>query len=376
MNNISNADLSSNSSNTSSTTTTNIDHNSYFATARNLVGIWELIIFIVGFPANLLVLIIAWMLMRGYKSRNTTQWFVVSMTVADLLFTLIHSPMMFAQYSLKLNFNSSACLTMYIATYACTTASSLSMLLLNIDKFIYLHKPLHYFMIVTKPKVTGATAIIWVMAFVWAMFFLLGPFSVYEPPCDFRPAQLHFYVFFAIFFFTLPIILSLITSIYIAMIVVRAQKERRLRQERHFRSRTESTKSDVFAAVDQLKTISFVFTTTIWSTISCLPYRIGYILNQTKYLPEGNEKIYVFYFLFALMATNAVGNPFVTIISQHQFMQKFKEIIGKVSKQKFVFSRGSTSLTLTTVHSVVDSRKDSLETNLTPKSVIVSVKRV
>lgn len=354
------------------------DHNTYFALTRNLVGIWELILFFVGSSLNFMVLCLVWLIMRN-KSRNNSQWFVVSMALADFTFTVIHSPMMFAHYSLNVKLHPAACLTLYITTYATTTVSSLSLLLLNVDKFIYLHKPLHYFIILTKPRILSAIILAWITAFVWALVFLLGPFTVYTKPCDFRPAVLNMYIFFAVFFFTLPIILSLVISIYIAMLVVRTKKEKQIREIRHSFGRPNyiQNKQDNSGAMNQLKTITFVFTTTIWSCISCLPYRIAYAAYLSPGFRVTEGKIHLFYFFYALLAANAAGNPMVTICTQRQYKQKIREVLGKVTNVKFVssFSRGSTSAT-TTVASAIESRKTSWDTEMTSKYEVVAVPKV
>lgn len=258
-----------------------------FSGAVKFVGYWELGVAIIGTPANLLVLYLTVIFLRRGSRRpaaatsdrrhQSNLWFIFSMTLSDWFFSSIHAPMMFAQYAFGVKYGSETCLIMYIVTHASTICSSISLLWLNVDKFLYLNQPLHYQTRVTSRRALGAVICAWATSVVWALFFMLGPFTKYTPPCEFRPSHIYWYIAFAVGFFVVPTVVSLSVSIYIACVVIRVMRENEARRRTGTvlcnGSGTPGQRSTTTTA--NIKAIAFVFTTTMWSAVTYLPCKGG-----------------------------------------------------------------------------------------------------
>lgn len=232
---------------------------------------------------------------------------------------------MFGKFTLELTYGAPLCLFLYITSYVSAIASSLSLLMLNVDKFLYLHKPLHYFIIVTRTKVYAGVGACWAVAISWSLFFLLGPMTqLHAPACEFSPTNLSMYISFLVLFFTVPVFLSLLISIYVAMVVVRTRKADRERREKLVRGSSNGPTKGVWKSQSHLRSILFVFSTTIFTAITTIPYRIAYAVLKTSEMDASHASITVSYYLFAIVSMNAVINPVITIVTQRQYIVALK----------------------------------------------------
>lgn len=86
-------------------------------------------------------------------------------------------------------------------------ASSLSLLLLNIDKFLYVYKPLHYHLIMTKSRIVASGFTAWSIAIAGAALLCFGPATEYAlSSCHFKPTLREVYLSFLVIFFVLPVL--------------------------------------------------------------------------------------------------------------------------------------------------------------------------
>lgn len=329
----------------------------------DFVAYWELIVACIGSAMNLFVVFIWFTLSvrsanRRFNSQSKNRWFILSMTCGDLLFASVHAPMMYGWYSSTLEMTDGPCYITYGSTHISTTVSSISLLLLNVDKFIYLHWPLHYHDIVSTRKVIMLTVGTWMISLGWTFLFLFGPFMKRGPECSWSAQHHEFYVIFLVIFFLMPILLSTATSLYIATVAVRASLQEAASQAAYgispngtcmadYQSESvmvaeETTRSVVIpppsnghrmtltsptvTSIRPWRTITFVFSTTIWSTITYLPYRISFIYSTVTH----DIQLTWYYPLFALMVIYPAGNPFITIFTQPPYRRRALDIFDSV----------------------------------------------
>lgn len=323
---------------------------------RLFVGIWELITFLVGAPSNALVAFISCCLIRSYTN-NTGAYknhhlCVLSMAIADLLFAVGHCPIMFVYYALGVTLDGCGCRFMYFMTHCSTVGSSLSLLWLNLDKFVCVRYPIRYYVISSGEKCEALIIAGWLASVGWSFFFIYGPIAdgfdeacrvyVYEP-----------YVYFAAFvvtFFVLPIALSLLISFYVFVETKKARRfeypcqirivdprlQKRPRQysmmelrrckpspPASFSSSTLTTTA-LCSPSAKLRSVTFVFSTTIWSALTLLPYRTTFLVFH--FYREAWIAGLAFA-LFAVMIANAAGNPFITLLTQNQYRDKAKILL-------------------------------------------------
>lgn len=410
---------------------------------QSWVGILELLVFVVGTPANIVVLCLALIRKKSSdiqagRKRNITKYLVISMTFADLLFCGVHSPMMFLSYSRGVDFSAVPCVALFAVTHMATVASSLSLLLINIDKFLHLRRPLHYAVYVTTNRGLLSVLLCWIVSIGWSLLFIFGSYIEYNERCDVRVTDKGIYILFAVGFFVVPTVISLVISVYVAVVVfearVRTKRSRKQARCERFHLQVDShsgytsvctngsirrpggsTKTKTPRASNtsssenrnphyiscpsvqldkssqsggcapgtgtsstnyllapsplkrtislghsppngttpapsrrqhhqqqphghQFRRIGFVFTTTLWSTFTVLPYRLCFIIwNLTTYeatLMTDRTAESVYFCLFAIMALNAAGNPFITIMTQRQYSAKLAKIWHRLVQKK------------------------------------------
>jgi len=188
---------------------------------------------------------------------------------------------------------------------------------------------------------------------IWALLFLFA-FVDREENCHLVTKNKAFYAVFLIIFFLMPIILSAASSFYIAVVAARARLAEAMatqmvttianpqadpiadeecnilqpmvskktsgsrRQREMSTARSESVTA---IAVVPWRTITFVFTSTIWSTLTYLPYRISFVISKILETQDSWQLA-----LFASMVVCAAGNPIITIVTQPSYRRRVVEV--------------------------------------------------
>ncbi|KRZ58924.1 Octopamine receptor beta-2R [Trichinella nativa] len=188
---------------------------------------------------NTIVLYIAFQHVDMKQRLN--QRFVVSMTVADLVYGLVYmSTRLYINYIPRW-----LCGPYYMTLWTCQIASVVFLLCLNIDKYISIRYPLRYPSVVTE-------------TFVNKQDVLLNECSILMKPV--------YYTIMLLVFYVLPMLLSLMISAYIAW---KATRRSKLYQQftvtgPHLKYKRRT-----------LRRMFFVFISTIWTCVTFLPYRIA-----------------------------------------------------------------------------------------------------
>lgn len=258
-------------------------------------------------------------------NKNLEQLFVINMTVANLIFGLVYMS------TVKLNMDIPwfLCRPYYITVWTCSFASVMFLLLLNVHKLVILFFPIHSFICISKKKILMQIFFCWSGVLMSAVWFSLEPTLEHlEMKCHQCTIRLDpkWYLFMITFFYIFPLLMSLILSV---MIFGFAQKRSRRTRKRSLRSRNET--KNIF------KRIFFVFTSTIWTALTFLPYRVTYskiefcriLEDDPSYCSDDSLILVQYCFLFLLTFSTAV-NPLITIFTQKPYRKGALETWTKV----------------------------------------------
>lgn len=334
---------------------------SAFLEPRICIGIWEFVLFLIGVPANALVIYMAKTIMGRPCGLENQHLCIFSMAVADFLFTSVHCPLMFLNYSLLIDLCPHSCKFLYFITHLATVASSLSLMCLNIDKFVSLRYPLRYHALITRKRIKLMISSLWFLSSAWATFFVFGPLTAFNEKCEVYTVVPHAYAMFATVFFVLPVLFSLAISSYTLRVATVARRSEPRRPSRGSVSENRLMENDPHAdchsachhmntsfhedvpstedpsatvhpathrrrLVSTLKTVTFVFCTTIWTSLTFIPYRAAYLIYHFL---DGDVLTKVCFALFALMVSNASGNPLITLATQYQYRAPVKKFFAR-----------------------------------------------
>lgn len=148
-----------------------------------------------------------------------------------------------------------------------------------------------------------------------------------------RLLNLEFLQYLSMFclFYVSPITISFVISVYVWLVVAKAKRDDRQRKLNLTVSKTSSLsdtggsarRCSSSARRKRIRSILFVFSTTIWSALTLLPYRLCYILI-TLDLVGMNEAAYA---VLLMLLLNSVGNPFITMFTQRQYYRMAQKTV-------------------------------------------------
>lgn len=274
---------------------------------------------------NTVVLVIAFKYVN--LSERCDQWFVVYMSAVNLLFGLTY--MMASPYSAHLP--GWLCRPYYVIIWSCTALSVLFLLLLNVHKFITLFLPYQSQKLISKRNVLLQIAIVSLMTIIYSVVSASQLTFITTDPCyqcRVKPEP-YFYAGMMIIFYLCPLMLSLIISI---CIFVLAQSKTRNPSGMEMTSEERKT----------VKRIFFVFSYTVFTACTLLPFRIAFsydtvctlyrekkvlekfaknIMDPFNAITEYNEHTRcvdgeILHFLLCILPFGAVINPLITIVTQ------------------------------------------------------------
>lgn len=283
--------------------------------------------------ANILVLLIA--IKHVHFDNHLNQVFVVALTIGDLLSTLVHV----ISRSTYICFPRLLCSFYYLTWWNTQILSVMALLLLNVDKCLSKKWPLQYYSLMTsklvKIELAGVllpSVLLVTLVFVLNSVKLLGEeFGFYEEDiseCLFRMEPLSYSLFVSLMF-VCPNVISMAISTYVFCL---AKAKSPCKQPLRLKA----------------KRLVFVFSATVWSCVTFLPYRmavIGYAFYDVAYgctfnadldcpsLPIWVDSTKLLLFLLPL---GAVGNPIITIITQKRYRKKVAGLLKPKIHRTFV----------------------------------------
>jgi len=257
-----------------------------------------------GTVFNALVLLIA--LRHADTYDKPRQIIVINMTLADLMTCLVY---MITRPFLSL-MPEQLCYSYYVVIFTSQMCSCLNLLWLNFDKFIYIKFPLNYYIIVTRSRVLILTICSWagIISLACGIYF----FMIVNEPC--HSVLLPPFLYFVICLMYIIIILS--SFAISAVIYCIARNSRRAEPQ---------------ASSKMFQRLFFVFSSTIWTCITCLPYRLLYLVYLLT-IPSPpdvlKDLIPVF---FPVVVVGIVINPWITVLTQRMYRECLLMYVRRVS---------------------------------------------
>lgn len=307
---------------------------------------------VTGFIANCFVFYCAWCFCYNRSSASSSSshvhQLIISMTLADLIYCSFVFPMnMYYQSGASLS--SELCVAYFFVARFSHVASVLSLLALNVDKFLYIAVPFHYQMIVTTIRVRVVIMVIWILSLSLGGFSIslsselgLRPSSSFNSTsldtsvgaianhsvtptsipdvvnrCRYK-SNLFLQLIGPILFYILPVLLSLVLSVRILIIV--------LRHRRNLIDSLEPALSRKYAR-KLWRAVCFVLFTTVASAILILPYWVVYM---TSYFCKCISIAFQSKAMVNFPALNAVVNPVITTLTQKHFRREAMKSLQRI----------------------------------------------
>lgn len=228
---------------------------------------------------NILVLYIALRYVDFHVKLN--QIYVVNMTASDLVYGLV-----FMSTKPWIGcFPGWLCACYYILVWCSQIGSVFFLLFLNIDKFISLSAPLHYHMYVTERRVRCLWMSFWVIPLSHSIFTYFGPWITpldEAVPCRIGMHPIY-YASTIIVFYIVPLTISAMISVYIYVLAHKKTQWTTPATDSQAAERKRASKQ-------LLKRVFFVFSSTLWSTVSILPYRLAYCIFTFACVGVGSQQ--------------------------------------------------------------------------------------
>ncbi|TMS36759.1 hypothetical protein L596_003848 [Steinernema carpocapsae] len=269
----------------------------------------------VGTILNGIVLFIALRHVDTYDKPR--QIIVINMTLADLLMCLVYMPTrpflnVFAEY---------LCFSYYIIICTCQLCSCLNLLWLNVDKLVFIQFPLHYYTIISRARILFITILTWVVLLAISA----GVYSTMKiiNACNLVSIKPLIYLPICILY-----VIMIIASFAISSVIYFIAKN--------------SRKFEPRARLKMFQRLFFLFSSTLWTFVTCLPYRLLYLLHALcESCRESNVLLILTDFFFKILVVGIVINPIITIVTQrlyrHQLVIYGKKIFNLFAPRRDSF---------------------------------------
>ncbi|CAL2049099.1 unnamed protein product [Caenorhabditis brenneri] len=259
---------------------------------------------IAGSIFNLIVLGIA---MRYINTEDKPrQIIVINMTVADLLMCIVY---MKTRPWLS-HFSTFLCHPYYLIIWTCQMCSCLNLVWLNVDKLIYIQFPLHYYQIVTRKR------LLWISAATWigliALNIALVSFLEVDGSCLRLVLNPYVYLLNPIFY-----VVMIITSFSLSALIYCIAHNLTHMEERQ--------KSKLF------RRLFFLFSSTLWTFFTCLPYRLLYLFRSfCGEFCHNSAYFFATTLFFRILIVGIMVNPVITIWTQRIYRLRLMRVFGQL----------------------------------------------
>ncbi|KAK6759418.1 hypothetical protein RB195_021169 [Necator americanus] len=269
---------------------------------------------------------------RRSASDQCLHVFLFSMTMGDFIQTAFCYPIeaisriLQNRHELPMILN----VTVHFLTWVTLSGSSLSLILLNLDKLLYFKYPLRYSAYVTK-----RCGIILALT-VWAccLIFVAGAWYFECFKCGENCSSIHLlhdrwgmYLLFSISVCVMPTLTSLAVALYIVKVVSTHRKK--LAEEQALYQTGPSRQ----VLASRLRTFYFVFMTTVFTAATLLPFRISSIIMSFSEHNEissctGTLSRWV---MANLISLNAIFNPLITVTKRNKDYRLIRIPLGPIN---------------------------------------------
>ncbi|XP_035591113.1 adenosine receptor A2b-like [Oncorhynchus keta] len=305
----------------------------------------ELLIAILSVLGNVLV---CWAVCLNSNLQNITNFFVVSLAVADIAVGVLGIPFAIV-ISTGFCSNFYGCLFIACFVLVLTQSSIFSLLAIAIDRYIAITIPLRYNSLVTGQRAKGIIAVCWVLSIIIGLTPMLGwnksterPNSTCSPglmECLFEEVVVMDYMVYFNFFACVLMPLLLMLVIYLQIFMAARHQLKLIELKAVHGGKSHSTLQKEVQAAKSLAIIVGLF------AICWLPLHI--INCFTLFCPQcARPPLWIIYVAIILSHGNSVVNPFIYAYRIREFRHTFRRIIRRhflgLHRRELFESGGST----------------------------------
>ncbi|XP_077164254.1 adenosine receptor A2a [Paroedura picta] len=293
----------------------------------------ELVIAVLAILGNVLV---CWAVCLNSNLQNVTNYFVVSLAVADIAVGLLAIP--FA-ITISTGFCASFYGCLFIACFVLvlTQSSIFSLLAIAMDRIIAIRMPLRYNALVTSSRAKGIVAICWVLSFIIGLTPMLGwhkcsaetkgqnsslvnSCSNNRMACLFESVVTMEYMVYYNFFACVLIPLLLMFGIYLKIFMAARRQLKQMENNMVHGERSRSILQKEVHAAKSLAIIVGLFAF-CWLPLHIINCVILFCPHCMRVPP------YVMYLAIILSHANSVVNPLIYAYRIREFRHTFRKII-------------------------------------------------
>ncbi|PAV61061.1 hypothetical protein WR25_14041 [Diploscapter pachys] len=253
---------------------------------------------------------VIWIAMRYIDTEDKPrQIIVINMTMADLLMCVFY--MMTRPW--VSSFPNFFCHPYYMTIWTCQLVSCLNLVWLNVDKLVYIQFPLHYYSIVSRVRMLRISTATWLAMFAITVALALTMSA--NDGCI--RLQLNPYLYLSI---PLLYVVMIVTSFTLSAIIYCIAQT--------------STKLESRARSKLFHRLFFLFSSTLWTFFTCLPYRFLYLMGFFCMTCVADSRFrWVTDQFFRLLVVGIVINPLITIWTQRVYRVRVLRLFGKMQKK-------------------------------------------
>jgi hypothetical protein len=264
------------------------------------------------------------------RLRSSTNWFVASLAVADLLYGLVGLPFRIAQTSGTV-FELHQCYTWIWADMVCAAASIANLALISVDRYLKITKPFQYHVLLTQPRTFIAVGGVWIYSAVLASLSLIrwpGALGVilHENAC--LNINQVFYTVANIVAFILPLVILVMN--YVKVFVEALKQFNKMKEMTTLKCKEEKRKhNSIIRDFKATKTLAVVIGTfTIcWCPFFFLFTFLQYNPTFLVRLPYPWNYTVISVFFNILPNLNSALNPFIYAYFNNDFRRAFRKIV-------------------------------------------------
>ncbi|KAI4896745.1 hypothetical protein NFI96_022407 [Prochilodus magdalenae] len=293
----------------------------------------ELLIALLAVAGNVLV---CWAVCINSNLQSITNFFVVSLAVADIAVGLLAIPFAIT-ISTGFCSNFHGCLFIACFVLVLTQSSIFSLFAIAVDRYIAIKIPLRYNSLVTSQRAKGIIAVCWILSVIIGLTPMLGwnmrATNVTNNPCPTgmteclfeKVVTMDYMVYFNFFGCVLMPLLAMLV-IYARIFMAARRQLRQMEQKLshgHSHSDGSSTRSTLQREVHAAKCLAIIV------GLFALCWLPLHIINCfTLFCPEcARPPVWIMYLAIILSHANSVVNPFIYAYRIRDFRLTFRRII-------------------------------------------------
>ncbi|KAK6174352.1 hypothetical protein SNE40_017647 [Patella caerulea] len=296
------------------------------------VTIINLVILLVGVVGNILVILVVF---KVKDMRTPMNFYLVSLSVADLLVLLICQPSALAEFYAKRRWylSEAACKLVPYLEHLVLHASTLIILVITWERYFAICKPLHNNAVCEKTRPLYLIFIMWTSSIITSLPFIFMTHLKYTPFVDGTTGYIcttvieetwhYVYIGFSfVVFFLLP--MTVLTIMYGGIILQLYSDTLKLMGNHHTTA--------FYRLRSRKQVVRMLISIIVFFFVSLMPLRVfilWQIFTPTTSLEDlGIESFYnIMWFARIMMYLNSAGNPVIYSMLSSKFKMAFKRVL-------------------------------------------------